>query len=196
MQSVEPATFLVRVLITGSPHRSHVTLSCISATAGRSIVSSSILNNASAGAVSMISFLAWRSPAARPGGQSHRRPSDRSHKTPSFHLPRRPHRRFVRPTARHDSGQVPVGQLELPADEFPDRAAKLESIFSVPAEPHSSQRCLRRLPPRSRTAVTWPHFRQRYSKMGTAILLRPLPARSFNILRSRHEFAAFRALHL
>jgi len=39
----------------------------------------------------------------------------------------------------HESGHVPVGQLELPDDEPPDFAAKVENIFSVSFEPHFSQ---------------------------------------------------------
>jgi len=39
----------------------------------------------------------------------------------------------------HESGHVPVGQLEAPEEEPPHFAAKVEKIFSVSLEPHFSQ---------------------------------------------------------
>ena len=54
----------------------------------------------------------------------------------------------------HESGHVPVGQLEPDDDESPDRAANVENIFSVSSEPHFSQRCGALAPAFSRNELT------------------------------------------
>jgi hypothetical protein len=67
------------------------------------------------------------------------------------------------PVPAQESGQVPVGQLELPEEPSPERAEKVEKIFSVLAEPHFSQVCFPRLSAFSRKDVTCPHSRHWYS---------------------------------
>jgi len=70
----------------------------------------------------------------------------------------------------HESGHVPVGQLEEEA--FPDLAANVENIFSVSFEPHFSQVCgMRPSVAFSRNDVTCPHLLHWYSKIGIAHLL-------------------------
>ena len=71
----------------------------------------------------------------------------------------------------HESGQVPVGQLEPEDDDVPDFAANVEKTFSVSFDPHFSQACNRLVFGFSRNGVTCPHLLHWYSNIGIMFLL-------------------------